>query len=167
MLERAVSALKAGEEIDLETTTNPQGEINLHVSAIIHDDYLPDIHNRLILYKRIANASSAEELRDLQVEMIDRFGLLTVEIKNLFAIMTIKLAAVPIGIAKIDLGPQGGYIEFKGNTSIDPMKIVTLVQENPTCYQLKSATRLNITLPLIEDQARIQWLHEFILKLNQ
>jgi len=166
MLERAVTALKAGEEIDLEVTANPQGEINLHVSAIIPNDYLPDIHNRLILYKRISNAKSADELRDLQVEMIDRFGLLTPEIKNLFAIMTIKLAAVPLGIAKIDLGPQGGYIEFKRNTQIDPLKIVTLVQENPAHYQLKSATRLNISHAPDDSQARIQWLHEFIDNLN-
>jgi transcription-repair coupling factor (superfamily II helicase) len=165
MLERAVEALKNGEEIDLSSPITPVGEINLHISAIIPDNYLPDIHNRLTLYKRISNAKSEDELRELQVEMIDRFGLLTAEIKNLFELMRIKLAALPIGINKISLGAEGGYIEFSSNTQIDPMKIVTLVQQNPKQYQLKSATRLTINKVIAEPNERVDWVRQFITEL--
>lgn len=165
MLDRAVTALKSGEEIDLSAPLTVQGEINLHLAALIPDDYLPDIHNRLMLYKRIANAQTTAELRELQVEMIDRFGLLTTEIKHLFAIMTIKLACIPLGIDKIDAGPEGGYIEFSKQTHIDPMKIVSLVQNDPQTYQLKGATRLSFKMQLIEPQQRIEWIQNFVDEL--
>lgn len=167
MLDKAVTALKAGEEIDLNAPLNPQGEINLHLPALIPDKYLPDIHNRLILYKRISNADSDEVLRELKVEMIDRFGLLTPEINNLFSIMTIKLSCIPLGVKKIDAGENGGYIEFSSNTRIDPMKIVTLVQSSPDIYQLKGATRLNFSLAMADVEQRISWVSEFVTSLGK
>ncbi|NNC55082.1 MAG: transcription-repair coupling factor, partial [Pseudomonadales bacterium] len=162
MLDRAVSSLKAGDEIDIDAPLQLQGDIKLHIPALIPDDYLPDIHMRLILYKRIANASDELALRELKVEMIDRFGLLRPEINNLFELMHLKLAAVPLGIAKIDAGENGGFIEFGNKTPVDPLKIVDLVQQSPDIFQLRSATRLNFSVNLPDSAARIAWMHQFL-----
>src|SRR6185312_6363726 len=83
MLDRAVRALKSGKVPDFELTSEHEAEIELHVPALIPDDYLPDINARLTLYKRISSARDEEELRELQVEMIDRFGLLPEPVKHL------------------------------------------------------------------------------------
>ena len=166
MLERAVTALKNGESIDLAAPLNILGEINLHLPALIPDDYLPDVHNRLILYKRITSADSREKLRDLQVEMIDRFGLLTDEIKNLFIIMEIKLRCLSFGIAKIDAGENGGYIDFTSNTAVNPMTIVGLVQNDYETFKLSGATRLTFSQFLPESQQRIQWISELVDQLG-
>ncbi len=165
MLERAVAALKAGEEPDLDSPLSVMGEINLHLPALIPEDYLPDTHNRLMLYKRIANADSIEQLRDLQVEMIDRFGLLTDEIRNLFALMPIKFDCIALGIEKIDAGPEGGYIEFSGKTAIDPLTIVTLVQSDPDTYRMSGATRLRFSAALDETAQRISWVGALVKSL--
>src|SRR5690606_33789318 len=86
LLERAVKALKSGKEPDLNTMDRPFIEIDLHVPALIPSDYLPDVHTRLVLYKRIAAAQDNDALRELQVEMVDRFGLLPDPTKTLFAV---------------------------------------------------------------------------------
>jgi transcription-repair coupling factor (superfamily II helicase) len=166
MLDRAVNSLNAGEEIDLTSPLEIQGEMNLHLPALIPHNYLPDIHNRLILYKRIASAESNEALRDIQVEMIDRFGLLRDEIRNLFTLMELKLAARPIGIKKIDSGERGGFVEFTTKTTVDPMTIVSMVQDSPHIFQLKGATRLNFKLDLPESSDRIEWVSALILQLS-
>lgn len=166
MLERAVTALKNGESIDLAAPLNILGEINLHLPALIPDEYLPDVHNRLILYKRISSADSRDKLRDLQVEMIDRFGLLNNEIKNLFSIMEIKLRCIAVGIAKIDAGENGGYIDFTSNTSVNPMTIVGLVQNDYETFKLKGATRLTFNQFLPESQQRIQWISQLVDQLG-
>ncbi len=167
MLERAVSALKSGKEVDLSAPLNILGEINLHLPALIPDEYLPDVHNRLILYKRIANAETTLALRELQVEMIDRFGLLSDEIKNLFAIMEVKLQCIDYGIAKIDAGESGGYIEFTGNTRVNPMTIVSMVQNQPDIYRLSGATRLTFEQYLPESAQRIDWIAQLVQQLGK
>lgn len=167
MLERAVSALKSGETVDLSAPLNVLGEINLHLPALIPDEYLPDVHNRLMLYKRIASADSSAMLRELQVEMIDRFGLLTAEIKNLFSIMEIKLQCIQCGIVKIDASEAGGYIDFGKNTAVDPMAIVTLVQTLPETFKLRGATRLTFAQYLPESAERIQWVADLVDQLGK
>ncbi|VAW72763.1 Transcription-repair coupling factor, partial [hydrothermal vent metagenome] len=102
LLERAVTALKAGRQPELDRPLNHGPEVDLHLPALIPDDYLHDVHGRLILYKRIASAANEDELRELQVEMIDRFGLLPEPVKQLFEVTRLKLKAVPLGISKID-----------------------------------------------------------------
>ena len=97
------------------TSTAPHAhgaEVELHVPALIPDDYLPDVHARLTLYKRISSARDVDELRELQVEMIDRFGLLPDPAKHLFAIAELKLQATALGIRKLDLGDNGGRVQF-------------------------------------------------------
>lgn len=165
MLEQAVQSIRAGEEIDIESVSNPHGEINLHIPALIPDDYLPDIQLRLTLYKRIANAESNEALRELKVEMIDRFGLLPQQVKNLFTVTELKLKVQPLGIERIDSSPSGGFLEFAAKTKIQPIKIVNLVQEQPRIFKFKGATKLSFTLAFENPEKRVEWLYDFIDKL--
>ena len=141
LLEQAVKSLKEGKDLSLESSFHG-AEINLRIPVIIPDDYLPDVHMRLVLYKRIANAKSRDELKDIQVEMIDRFGMLPDSLKNLFRQTELKLQADTLGIAKIDAGETAGRIEFNKSTKVDPLVIVQLVQKDPLRYKLEGATKL-------------------------
>jgi transcription-repair coupling factor (superfamily II helicase) len=98
LLGRAVESLRAGDEPDLEAPLHAGVDINLHIPALLPDDYVPDVHLRLILYKRISAAESPEQLRELQVELIDRFGLLPDGARNLMRIAAIKKSAARLGI---------------------------------------------------------------------
>lgn len=141
LLEQAVKSLKEGKDLSLESSFHG-AEVNLRIPAIIPDDYLPDVHMRLVLYKRIANAKSKDELKDIQVEMIDRFGMLPDPLKNLFRQTELKLQADTLGIAKIDAGETAGKLEFNKSTKVDPLVIVQLVQKDPKRYKLEGATKL-------------------------
>ena len=118
LLEQAVKSLREGKTIDLETPLH-ETEINLRIPALIPETYLPDVHLRLVLYKRIASAKTADELKEIQVELIDRFGLLPDPLKNLLLQTELKLQAERIGIRKIDAGATSGRIEFSAETSVD------------------------------------------------
>ena len=155
MLNRAVEALRAGKIPDRDTPLEPVNqEVNLHVPALIPEDYLPDVQSRLILYKRIAGASTEVELDDLRAEIIDRFGLLPDSVKNLFEITLLKLAAQGLGILKIDLAETKGKIEFSKTTRVEPMAVVQLVQQHSSTYRLDGASTLRIeeSLPTFEDR---------------
>lgn len=145
LLEQAVQSLKEGKALDLNANFHGT-EINLRIPALIPDEYLPDVHMRLVLYKRIANAKKAADLKDIQVEMIDRFGMLPDAVKNLFRQTELKLQAEKIGILKIDSGETSGKIEFSKSTKVDPLVIVQLVQTNPLKYKLEGATKLKFEL---------------------
>ena len=108
LLDRAINALKSGRQPQLDRPLDHGSEIELQLPALLPDDYLPDVHARLVLYKRIASASNPQELRELQVEMIDRFGLLPGPAKNLLAVTELKLRTTPLGIRKLEAGPAGG-----------------------------------------------------------
>ena len=112
LLGRAVESLRNGEDVDLDAPLHSGVEINLHVPALLPDDYVPDVHLRLMLYKRISAAESTEQLRELQVELTDRFGLLPDATKNLLRIAGIKKSAALLGIDKIDMADSGGYLVF-------------------------------------------------------
>jgi transcription-repair coupling factor (superfamily II helicase) len=142
LLERAVNALKSGRqpELDLPADTGP--EIELQSPALIPDDYLPDVHSRLVLYKRIAGAASTEDLHQLQVEMVDRFGLLPAAAKNLMALAGLKLKAASMGIQKVEVAATGGRILFGPNPRIDPLKVIELIQRQPASYRLDGPDKL-------------------------
>jgi transcription-repair coupling factor (superfamily II helicase) len=156
MLQRAVGALRRGELPDVDAPLEAGTDINLHTPALIPEDYLPDTNTRLVLYKRIAAAASDEALRDLQVEMIDRFGLLPEPVKQLFTLAGLRVAAEPLGISAVELGPEGGTIDFRQNTVVDPMELVRLVQGDPARYQLAGATRLRIRTSLPGPKERVE-----------
>ena len=166
LLDRAVRALKSGKIPDFDLSSEHETEVELHLPALIPDDYLPDVHARLTLYKRIASARSEDELRDLQVEMIDRFGLLPDPTKQLFAVATLKLMATPLGIRKLDFGANGGRIVFRENPEIDPMTIIKLIQRLPRVYKLDGQDKLKITLDLPGTTERIRSAQEVLVVLG-
>lgn len=149
LLERAVRSIKAGHLPDVDLGQESRGaEVELNVPALIPDDYLPDVHTRLTLYKRISSARDRDELRDLQVEMIDRFGLLPDPAKYLFATAELKLAANALGIRKLELGEAGGRIVFESKPNIDPMAVIQLIQKQPKLYTMDGPDKLRIKVPL-------------------
>lgn len=156
MLDRAVKAIRQGRQADLEKALSEAIEINLRIPALIPSDYLPDVHTRLVMYKRLANAQNEEALRDLQVEMIDRFGLLPEQIKNLIRVTQIKIRAEAIGIVKLEANSRGGKVEFASDTRVDPLQIVKLVQSQPRVYKLEGANQLKFSMDLEATEKRIQ-----------
>ena len=171
LLDRAVRALKSGKVPDFDLSSEHETEVELHLPALIPDDYLPDVHARLTLYKRIASARDDDHLRDLQVEMIDRFGLLPDSTKTLFALAGLKLMATPLGIRKLDFGPNGGRITFRPNLNenppeIDPMAIIKLVQSLPRVYKLDGQDKLRISLDLPGATERIRSAQEVLILLG-
>ena len=154
LLERAVKSIKAGKLPDLDATEHRGSEVELHVPALIPEDYLPDVHARLTLYKRISGARDAEELRELQVEMIDRFGLLPDAAKHLFAIAELKLQATTLGIRKLVLGAEGGRLQFEAKPNVDPMTVIHLIQGQPKHYRMDGPDKLRIALDLPDAATR-------------
>ena len=148
LLERAVRALKSGKVPDFDLVNEHDAEIELHIPALIPDDYLPDVHARLTLYKRIASARDAHALRELQIEMIDRFGLLPEPVKHLFVSAALKLAATAMGIKKLELGERGGRVLFKPQPNIDPIRIIKLIQGQPKIYSLDGQDKFKIRMEL-------------------
>ncbi len=157
LLDRAVQAMKEGKQPELDRPLDHGAEIDLHVPALIPEDFLPDVHMRLIMYKRIASVKSTAELNELKEEMIDRFGLLPEAVRNLFEISKLKQKARPLGIRKIDIGLNGGRVFFEEKATIDPMGIIQLIQSDPARYRLdgQDKLRINMDLPDIEDRLQI------------
>lgn len=155
LLERAVQALKAGREPELEQPLNHGPEVDLHTPALIPDDYLPDVHSRLILYKRIASAADKDELRELQVEMIDRFGLLPDPVKQLFGITELKLKAVPLGIRRIDVGEDSGRLMFGSEPNVDPVTIIQLIQSQPQHFSLDGSDKIRFRFDMADVRQRV------------
>ena len=156
MLARAVAALQNGEEPDLDQPLRRGVDIELHVPALIPETYLADVQARLTLYKRIASARDADGLRELQVEMIDRFGLLPEPAKNLFEIAELRLEAERIGITRLDFGPQGGRLEFSDTTRADPGAVIRLVQESRGRYRMDGPQTLRIHAEIGDARDRFQ-----------
>jgi transcription-repair coupling factor (superfamily II helicase) len=150
LLDRAVRSIRKGQLPDVDAGESRGAEIGLHVPALIPEDYLPDVHTRLTLYKRISSAPDVHELRELQVEMIDRFGLLPDPVKYLFATAELKLTADALGIRKLELGENGGRIVFDSKPQVDPMTVIQMIQKQPRIYVMDGPDKLKIKLPLPE-----------------
>ncbi|QIL21057.1 transcription-repair coupling factor [Thermomonas sp. HDW16] len=154
LLERAVKSIKQGKLPDVDDVDRHGADVDLHVPALIPDDYLPDPHARLTLYKRISAARDADALRELQVEMIDRFGLLTDATKHLFATAELKLDATRLGIRKLDLGEKSGRIQFVEKPNVDPMAVIRLIQGQPKHYKMDGPDKLRISLDMPDAATR-------------
>ena len=166
LLNRAVAALRAGELPDPDQPLEPASqEVNLHAATLIPEDYLPDVHSRLILYKRISAAKSPGELDELQVEIIDRFGLLPDPLKRLFAVTELKIASQTLGVTRVDIGESKGKLEFSNQTCVDPIKIVTLVQQEANTFRLEGASTLRITRELPEFEDRLKFAEQLLQRL--
>jgi transcription-repair coupling factor (superfamily II helicase) len=156
LLERAVRSIRQGKLPDVDGVESRGAEVELNIPALIPDDYLPDVHTRLTLYKRISSARDVDELRELQVEMIDRFGLLPDPAKHLFAIAELKLQATALGIRKLDLGPANGRLQFESRPNVDPMTVIQLIQKQPQHYAMDGPDKLRLKLDLPDADTRVK-----------
>jgi transcription-repair coupling factor (superfamily II helicase) len=162
LLERAVTAIRSGKDPDLEKPLDHGPEVELGIPALLPEDYMPDVHMRLILYKRIASAASGQDLRDLQVEMIDRFGLLPEVAKSLFRIAEVKIQAQPLGIRRIEAGAGGGRIMFGEGTSVDPLSLIKLIQSQGNRYRLEGPDVLRIRQTWADAETRLQGVKDLL-----
>jgi transcription-repair coupling factor (superfamily II helicase) len=166
LLNRAVAALREGREPDLEESTRHGAEVELHLPALIPDDYLHDVQTRLTLYKRVASARTETALRELQVEMIDRFGLLPDAARNLFAVARLKLQADSVGVTRIDVGPRGGRFEFAEKAEANVEALLALVHGNPARFRMKGPSRLQLLDAPEDDGERIDAVAELLDRLG-
>ena len=167
MLEQAVKSIQSGKNPNAEIPLEHGAEVNLHVPSLIPDDYLPDVNSRLTLYKRISNAQNDNELKELQVEMIDRFGLLPEQVKNLFKVTSLKLQLTPLGIQKLDAGPESGRIEFGRETNIDPFRLIQIVQTRPATYKLEGGQALKFIENMPKIDQRLAVIERLLIDLQK
>ena len=158
MLERAVNAIKNGKQADLGSALDQGIEVNLHLPALIPDDYLPDVNMRLTLYKRLANCQTERDLYELQVEMIDRFGLLPEPAKTLFELAKLRQMGERLGLIKIEAGPNGGRLKFSASTPVEPMTIIEMVQKRPGTFRLQNNDQLSFTTEMETAEERVDKL---------
>jgi transcription-repair coupling factor (superfamily II helicase) len=166
MLEHTVNLMKQGKHPDLNKPIHTGTEINLHIPALITEDYLPDVHTRLMMYKRIANASNKQELDGLKIEMIDRFGLLPEATKLLFEVTLLKLQAEAMGICKVEANARFGKVLFDAETTVEPFTIVKLVQDLPQVYAMGGASELKFKHELSSAQERIAFTKSMLEALS-
>ena len=162
LLDRVVYAMKENKTVDLDMPINKRTEINLHIPALIPDTFLPDVHMRLIMYKRIASVNCKSELDDIKEEMIDRFGILPEPIYNLFDIAKLKQKACLLGIRKIELGKKGGRIFFRENSNINTSRILEFIESAPENYKLDGQHKIKIIKDLEKKESRIDFLEYFL-----
>lgn len=167
MLEQAVEALKSGKEPSLDDLLREQTEIEMRIPALLPDDYIPDINTRLSMYKQIASVADSDELTELKVELIDRFGKLPDAALNLLAIAELKLNAARLKIRKIEAHEKGGYIEFYPNADINPMFLVKLLQSQPKKFAMEGPTKFKFALPLVDRRERIQFVADMLSEFQQ
>ena len=167
MLENAVAALKEGKQPSLEDLTSKQTEIELKVPALLPDDYIGDVSMRLSFYKRIASCKNKQALDELQVELIDRFGLIPAAAKNLFHIGKLRLKAEKLGISRVDAGNSGGFVEFNNNTTIDPMVIIGLMQQQPNIFKMDGANKLKFAIKTEDAKQRFVIIEQLFASLNK
>ncbi|MEK7223120.1 MAG: transcription-repair coupling factor, partial [Pseudomonadota bacterium] len=162
LLSRAVQSLQAGRLPETDTSLHSGTEINLHAPALFPENYLPDVHMRLILYKRISSVKALDALQELKEEIIDRFGVLPEAGQLLFRATELKIQTTPLGIRKIDAGPRGVRIEFIDKPDVDPGVILRLLQSAPKTYKLDGPNRLRILGDMPEVEARIKAIRRFL-----
>jgi transcription-repair coupling factor (superfamily II helicase) len=144
MLERAVRALKSGRHVDLDEPLDVSAEINLHAPALLPEAYCSDVHERLTLYKRMANCQAREDLDALREELVDRFGPLPEPAKALLECHLLRLAAKPVGVARVDATHEAVQLQFVKNPPIDGARIISLVQRRKD-LRLSGPQRLRLT----------------------
>ncbi len=165
LLERAVDALKSGKIPDSDEPLARSTEIDMGVPALLPDDYVPDVHLRLILYKRISHAADDAELRELKIELIDRFGLLPPQADYLFDTTRLRLRCSTLGIERMQLNAHGGRIVFDPKPNIDPVVLIQLIQTKPDEYHFDGKTVLRVTRDFEHHEERFEFVDELFNKL--
>lgn len=166
LLERAIEALRRGELPAPDQEPEYGTEVDLRIPALLPSTYVPDVHLRLILYKRIASARDEQELHALQVEMIDRFGLLPEEAKALFALSRLRLHAMRLGIRKLEAGGESGRLLFRDRPGIDADALIALLQSDSDRYRMEGQHTLRFYLSMPEPQHRIEAVSALLRQLS-
>ncbi|MCL4746009.1 MAG: transcription-repair coupling factor [Burkholderiaceae bacterium] len=166
MLEVAVNALKAGHEPDLAVPLSTSTEINLHVPALLPSHYCGDVHERLTLYKRLANCKTLDDLARMQEELIDRFGRLPEPARALIETHRLRILSQPIGVSKIDASGEAIAIQFVANPDVDPESIIRLIQSRRDA-RLAGPDRLRFTIATPDLGTRVARIREILGSLTK
>ena len=155
LLSEAAEMVKRGGKLDVADPFNKGMEISIGVPALIKEDFIFDVSTRLSFYKRIASCKNQDELDQVQIEMIDRFGLLPDATKRLFKLTELKLKAKPLNLKKIEANANGVRIIFGDQPRINAQNLIALVQDRPHFYQLQGQESLRYNIPLESPELRI------------
>jgi transcription-repair coupling factor (superfamily II helicase) len=166
MLEHAVKAMREGREPALDQPLGAPTEVELRLPALLPEAYVGDVHMRLALYKRIAAAVDESALDELTAELVDRFGPLPAPALALLRVARLRLLARAVGVRKLDLGAQGGYVLFEAQNSVDPRAVVKLIQDPAREYRLDGALKLRVYRDLEEEDERFDFAAGLLARLR-
>ncbi len=164
MLEQAVKSLKRGREPDLARALDVATEVNLHAPALLPESYCGDVHERLVLYKRLANCATPGELEHLTEELVDRFGPLPEPARVLLECHKLRIQGAPLGVLKIDAAPSGIVVQFAPEPDVDPKKVLALVQSS-RIYRLPGPDRVRIEMKHEDLKQRASEVRQFLARL--
>jgi transcription-repair coupling factor (superfamily II helicase) len=165
MLNHAVKRLQQGKEPDLSAPLGVTTEINLHIPALLTTDYCPDVHERLVIYKRLANCNDDDQLDEMQEELIDRFGLLPEQGEALMLCHRLRVAAKSLDILKIDASDHAVQLQFSPRADLDPMKLVALLQRDKRC-RMNGPDKLKVTVQYPDLQHRTDFIKSLMKELK-
>lgn len=169
LLEEAVKVLKSGQsltELEQIETNKTHIEVDLQITTILPETYIPDVNNRITFYKRISSAKHHKELRELRAELIDRYGLLPEATEYLFSATELKLKALPLKITKIEANKQFAYLFLDAKPNINVAKLLELIQTQPKVYSLKEQHCLRIRLADSQPRTRLSSIESTLNKLS-
>ncbi|OFO25593.1 transcription-repair coupling factor [Neisseria sp. HMSC056A03] len=166
MLKQAVRDLKKGRQPDLDAPLGITTEIKLHSPALLPESYCPDIHERLVLYKRLAVCETVQQINAIHEELVDRFGLPEQPVKTLIESHHLRLAAKELGIDAIDATSEAVTITFGKHHQIDPTEIILLIQTDKK-YRLAGADKLKFTAQMEDVEMRIKTVKSVLKILKE
>ena len=166
MLKQAVRDLKKGRQPDLDAPLGITTEIKLHSPALLPESYCPDIHERLVLYKRLAVCETVQQINAIHEELVDRFGLPEQPVKTLIESHHLRLAAKELGIDAIDATSEAVTVTFGKNHQIDPTEIILLIQTDKK-YRLAGADKLKFTAQMEDVETRIKMVKSVLKTLKE
>jgi len=165
MLSAAITSLKSGKEPEMSHPLGVTTEINLHTPALLPDSYCGDIHQRLIIYKRLAHCITQQDLDDMLQELVDRFGLPPEPTQALLDSHRLRILAKPLGISKVDASSEAIQIQFVPEPPIDPMKIITMIQSKRH-IKMAGQDKLRIELKYGDITQRVLAIKNFLNELT-
>jgi transcription-repair coupling factor (superfamily II helicase) len=165
MLERAVRKLKSGKVPEMDDSIDVSTEVNLHVPALLPASYCSDAHERLSLYKRLADAESQEQLESLHEELVDRFGPLPEPARALLECHLVRIAARPLGVSRIDATHEAVQLQFIKNPPLDGAKVLGFIRRKGRLARLAGPERLRVEAKLPAWPERAQAVKDILHQL--
>lgn len=166
LLNKTIDAIRSGTAVDLNDLEGDSCEVDLKVSALLPDDYIIDVNQRLILYKRLAGLENTSQLEEIKLEIRDRFGKIPEAVDNLFTVTAIKMLANKIGINKIDINDKSGKIKFNKEPNINHAKLISLIQNHNKQYKLTGGEVLNFYFPMENIEQKYNTVTEVLKKIT-